>query len=68
MKIKVEKVWHCRRNGGLFLGFRVDFPITLWESKGLDKDTTWKRFGVALGFLVFSIRIIVDYDFKEERY
>lgn len=68
MKIRTEKVWHCRRNGGLFFGFRCDFPIALWEGKTQDGDISWKRFGMSLGFLVFSIRIIVDYGFEEERF
>lgn len=61
MKIKAETKWHCRYGGGLFLGFRFHFPISIVDDRDINKS--WTTVYFSIGFLIFTVCINVDYNF-----
>lgn len=45
--------WHCRRAGGLFLGLRIGFPVSILFDNGEVRPTTQ----ISVGFLVATLSI-----------
>jgi len=43
--------WHARKAGGLFVGVRVSFPVSVLFDNG-EVRPTWR---VNVGFLVFAV-------------
>ena len=58
MKIETTYQWHCRKAGGLFLGFRVYFVTNNYDLKYHSKNIT-----VSFGFLFFTLNIAIRYNF-----
>lgn len=62
MKITTYFSWHLRRSGGLFLGFRVQFPSRVWITKRTkrayrlrDHEELVDMSTLSLGFLFCTI-------------
>ena len=52
-RLFLELKWHARRSGGLFLGFRIDFPSNILYENG-EVRLTWN---VNVGLLVASVKL-----------
>lgn len=62
MILSFYPVWHARRHGGLFLGLRIDCPVSLVDFDATDGiETEFNRVSICLGFLFFSMRVYLDY-------
>lgn len=60
----------ARRKGGLFLGFRIHFPVSVWD--GMDEpeidhkatNTMYQSIWVNIGLLIWEVGFHIDYNIK----
>jgi len=61
--LSIYPQWHCRNGGGLFLGIRLQFPVTNYDSEAFASNHTYSCLRLTLGLLVFSINVDVKYNY-----
>ena len=61
--LSIYPQWHCRNGGGLFLGIRLQFPVTNYDSEAFASNHTYSCLRLTLGLLVFSINVEVKYNY-----
>lgn len=62
MKFEIESKWHCRNNGGLFLGIRYNFPVTICDDEHTNK--VYQCVTLTFGMIFFSINISINYNYR----
>lgn len=55
--------WHCKPNGGLFFGLKLQFPF--WMS-GYEIDN--QAIVITIGLIFFSINVYIKYNHKKVYY
>jgi len=53
IKITQTVNWTCRRWGGVFLGLRIHFPVTLTDYDGKNNNSVWSH--IFIGILILII-------------
>jgi len=66
IKITQSIQWTCRRWGGVFLGLRINFPVTITDYDGKNNNSVWRHIFIGLGFFFFTWNIDIDYNFRDE--
>jgi hypothetical protein len=61
--LSVYPQWHCRNDGGLFVGIRFQLPVSIYDSEALASKHTYTCLRLTLGLLVFSINVEVKYNY-----
>jgi hypothetical protein len=69
MRIRNFNARRCaRRAGGLHLGLRLHFPISIWDGKCSDNldgtDTTYQSITIGIGLIAWEWSINLDYHIK----
>jgi hypothetical protein len=52
-RVSIRSRWITKRNGGIFLGIKINFPICVMYCE----DETYQTVFISLGFLFFTIDI-----------
>lgn len=56
-----------RKAGGMFLGIRWHFPVTLVDDwYGIDKTLVWSQQSVNIGLLFWQLDININYNIRTE--
>lgn len=62
----MSATWHCKKAGGLFLGFKINFPIRIVPSAEnydlLDKIDFYNSILIKFGLLFFTIHFEIKYN------
>lgn len=59
MKITAKCSYHACRSDGLFFGIQLYFPASICDDN--NPNITWKNVCVKFGFILFTLKINVDY-------
>ena len=63
--LSVYPEWHCRKAGGLFLGIQLHFPASIYDTEAFVNNHIYTATKLKLGFCLFSIVIMVKYNYKK---
>jgi len=55
--------WHCKKAGGLLLGIRLHFPVSIYDSEAFASKHTYTCLRLTLGLLVISINLDIKYNY-----
>ena len=61
--LSVYPQWHCKNGGGLFVGIRFQFPVSIYDSEAFASKHTYTCLRLTLGLLVISINVEVKYNY-----
>lgn len=62
MKINCSGTYHFRKGGGLFLGIRMHFPITICDDN--NHNYTWRSIRIHVGLILYTVNIEINYAHK----
>jgi hypothetical protein len=62
MKINFDYNYHGRKSGGIFLGFRLHFPVSLCDDN--DHTRSWRNISLQIGLILVTVYIHFNYAFK----
>jgi hypothetical protein len=62
MKFNCSGSYNARKHGGLFLGIRVHFPITICDDNNI--NYTWRNTSLNIGLVVYTLNIEINYAHK----
>ena len=65
MKLKFRANYHAKFHGGLFLGLRFNFPITILDT---DSESTYKLSSLNFGLILFTLSIDFTWGKKIENF
>lgn len=66
MKINCSGSYHARKSGGLFLGIRAHFPITLCDDN--NHNYIWRNVSLNIGLIVYTVNIEINYAHKYHKF
>lgn len=59
MKVYFDGCYNARKSGGLFLGIRIHFPVTLSNDDNI--NLTWRNITLSVGLVIYTVNIHFDY-------
>jgi hypothetical protein len=72
--LNISATWHCKKAGGLFLGFQMHFPARIVPSAEnydfFDESDFCDSILIKLGFLLFTVDLKLKYNhyFRKNAY
>lgn len=55
--LSIYPEWHCRKDGGLFFGCRLDFPCSIYDADAFASKHTYTDIRLTLGLIAFSVKV-----------